>query len=138
MWNLLAGSIVSLVGDTLKRVLPERMSEKEKAEIQAKLTAELMQADWKRLEKQAEIIIAETKGGWLQRNWRPILMLTIVTIVANNYIIYPYLSLLGIPATPLQLPEKLWSLMTLGVSGYIVGRSAEKIVERWKGKRWMQ
>jgi len=132
MWSLLAGPVVSLVSDVLKRILPERMSEQERAQIQARLTSELMQADWKALEKQAEIIITEAKGGWLQRNWRPILMLTIVAIVANNYIIYPYLSLLGIPATPLELPDKLWSLMTLGVSGYIVGRSAEKVVERWK------
>ena len=77
--------------------------------------------------------MAEAKGeSWLQRNWRPILMLTIVAIVANNYLIYPYLSLFTEKAMVLELPERLWNLMTLGVGGYIAGRSAEKIIDRWK------
>jgi len=125
---------VSLVSDVLKRILPERMSEQERAQIQARLTSELMQADWKALEKQAEIIITEAKGGWLQRNWRPILMLTIVAIVANNYLLYPYLSLFTSKVVALELPDKLWNLMTIGVGGYIAGRSAEKIIKDWRGK----
>jgi len=32
----------------------------------------------------------------------------------------------------LDLPEKLWSLMEIVVSGYIVGRTVEKEIERWK------
>ena len=59
---------------------------------------------------------------------------TRVGIVANNYLIYPYLALLGIQATPLELPDKLWNLMTLGVGGYVAGRTGEKIIETWKGK----
>ena len=32
----------------------------------------------------------------------------------------------------LELPEQLWSLLTLGVGGYIVGRSCEKTIDKWK------
>ncbi len=78
----------------------------------------------------SNIIIAEAQGSsWLQRNWRPVLMISIVAIVVNNYIIYPYLVLFGIPATPLELPDELFTLMQIGVGGYIVGRSAEKIAK---------
>jgi hypothetical protein len=62
-------------------------------------------------------------------------MLTIVAIVANNYIIYPYLSLFTDRAMILELPEKLYNLMTIGVGGYIVGRSAEKSLAIWKEKK---
>ena len=82
---------------------------------------------------QKDIIIAEATGeSWLQRNWRPILMLSVVAIVVNNYLLYPYLSLFFDAAPLLDLPEKLWSLMQIGVGGYVVGRSAEKAVKNWK------
>jgi len=79
------------------------------------------------------IIIAETQSqSWLARNWRPILMLTIVTIVANNYVIFPYVSLFTAKVTMLVLPDHLWSLLKIGVGGYIVGRSGETIVKTLK------
>ena len=70
----------------------------------------------------------------MQRNWRPILMLTIVAIIANNYLIYPYLSLFTPKALVLDLPSQLYTLMEIGVGGYIVGRSGEKIAKTWKQK----
>lgn len=82
---------------------------------------------------QKDIIIAEATGeSWLQRNWRPILMLSIVAIVVNNYLLYPYLRLFWQSAPLLNLPVELWTLMKIGVGGYIVGRSAEKGIKSWK------
>ena len=81
----------------------------------------------------ASIIIAETQSqSWLARNWRPILMLTIITIVANNYIIFPYASLFTDKVVMLTLPDHLWSLLKIGVGGYIVGRSTEQVVKTLK------
>ena len=79
------------------------------------------------------IIIAETKSqSWLARNWRPILMLTIVAIIANNYVLFPYLSLFTEKVTMLTLPDHLWALLKIGVGGYIVGRSAEQVAKTIK------
>jgi hypothetical protein len=61
-------------------------------------------------------------------------MLTIVGIVANNYLLVPYMQMIGAQAVMLDLPERLWNLMTLGVGGYIAGRTGEKIIETWKAK----
>lgn len=33
----------------------------------------------------------------------------------------------------LDLPERLWDLMTLGVGGYVVGRTVERGVDLWRG-----
>jgi hypothetical protein len=33
----------------------------------------------------------------------------------------------------LDLPERLWDLMTVGVGGYVVGRTAERGIELWRG-----
>jgi len=79
-------------------------------------------------EARSNVVMAEAQGqSWLQRNWRPLLMLVIITIVANNYIVYPYLSIFTDKVKVLDLPDKLWALMEIGVGGYILGRTAEKM-----------
>ncbi len=130
------GPIVEKVIGVVDQAVPDKdLKEKLKAEIESKL----LELDYSVLEKEidarAKIIVAEATGhSWLQRNWRPILMLTVVAIIANNYIIYPYLSLFTDKAVILELPSELFTLMTIGVGGYIVGRSGEKIVKSIKGK----
>jgi len=80
------------------------------------------------IENQTSVIVAEANGqSWLQRNWRPIMMMVIVVIVANNYIIFPYASLFTDKVKVLELPDKLYTLMTVGLGGYITGRTIEKI-----------
>jgi len=80
------------------------------------------------------IVKAEAAGeSWLQRNWRPILMLTIVSIIFNNYVLAPYLSLFTDKVTILDLPGGLWALLNVGVGGYVAGRSGEKIAKIVKG-----
>ena len=109
-------------------------------EIKGALDAKLIELDTvlaqlkvKTDELRHNIIIAETKSqSVLARNWRPILMLTIVAIVANNYIIFPYASLFTVKVKMLVLPEHLWSLLKIGVGGYIVGRSAEQVAKTIK------
>jgi len=79
------------------------------------------------------IIIAETKSqSWMARNWRPILMLTIITIIANNYVVFPILNLFTAKVTMLVLPDHLWALLKIGIGGYIVGRSAEQVAKTIK------
>ena len=81
------------------------------------------------LESQASIIITEIKGKWLAANWRPITMLAFVVIIINNYIIYPYLVLFFAEAPMLEIPPDMWSLLKIGLGGYVVGRSIEKIAD---------
>lgn len=81
------------------------------------------------LEHQASIIQTEAKGeSWLQRNWRPILMLLCIFIVFSNYVLVPYF---GIPSVILD--EHIWNLIEVGTGGYIAGRSLEKISENLGG-----
>jgi hypothetical protein len=84
---------------------------------------------------QSEVIIAEAKGnGWLQNNWRPSLMAVFGIIIANNYILAPYLTAMFSWEVVLDIPADLWDLLKLGVGGYIGGRSVEKVVKVWKEK----
>jgi uncharacterized membrane protein (DUF106 family) len=101
-------------------------------EIQNELTEKMIKLHMKELDTRKEVLKAEMNGNWLQRSWRPILMLSIVTIIVNNYLVYPYLSMFTEKAIVLELPKELWQLMKIGVGGYIAGRSGEKIVREYK------
>ena len=73
------------------------------------------------------MIVAEAQGGsWMQRNWRPMTMLTFAAIVANNYLVAPYVQAFGGVAVVLEIPPGMWGLMTMGLGGYVVGRTLEK------------
>ena len=120
----------ALTGD----LSPEQKTRLQEAAMQLEKKAKDAQMELTRL--QTEVILAEARGSWMQRNWRPILMLSIIAIVVNNYIFFPYFTLFGLPATMLELPEFLWDLMKIGVGGYVVGRSVEKVAKtKWRENR---
>lgn len=103
-----------------------------KIRLQHELKEALLTHEQKLIETQASIIITEAKGGWMQRNWRPSLMMVIVTIIANNFLVTPTLIAFGLPIVVTPLPENLYDLMSIGLGGYIVGRSGEKIMQSYK------
>ena len=126
--NLFAPSISKV----LEKVIPDS-GKRDDIEREIKL-AMLEQADT--FNKQAaEIVLAEAKSEfWLTANWRPLLMLIIIGIVAWNYLFVGIALTLGVPVMPLALPEQLWTLLQIGVGGYVVGRSGEKMVQTYKAK----
>ena len=79
---------------------------------------------------QSSVLTTEMQGNWLQRSWRPLLMLMIILIIFNNYVLLPYF-----PNTLelMVLPDDLWDILKIGLGGYVVGRSAEKAVKIYKG-----
>lgn len=60
--------------------------------------------------------------SWLARSWRPLTMLTFTYIIAHSFVLAP---LFGLEVLP--IPPDMWELLKLGMGGYIIGRSAEKI-----------
>ena len=103
------------------------------ARLKASIQTAVLSANAEELQTQAGIVADEAKGeSWLQRNWRPMTMLVFVFIVANNYIIAPYLQAMFSWSVSLQTPPDLWALIKIGLGGYVVGRSAEKCVTAWK------
>ena len=75
---------------------------------------------------QTEIIVAEANGNWLQRSWRPILMLAFGFIVIYVKFIAPLFSL---PIPPLE--DEFWNLLQIGIGGYVIGRTGEKMIKEY-------
>jgi hypothetical protein len=111
-----------------QRVMNELVS------IQNQLNVKMLEYESQIKKYQSDVIIAEAKGeSWLQRNWRPSLMAVFGIIVANNYILAPYLEAMFSTKIILEIPVQMWDLLKLGVGGYIGGRSIEKGIKLWKG-----
>lgn len=99
-------------------------SEEEKGLIQLELNkaqwgvaVQFLDYEKQLLQNKTDIIVAEAKGGGvLQRNWRPVTMLTFLALVCADSF--------GWLATPLA--GEAWTLLQIGLGGYVVGRSVEK------------
>lgn len=133
----LIGNILGTVAGPVMEVIDQAVTDKDQANrLKAELHSRLIDRQDAALQAQMKVILAEATGeSWLQRNWRPLLMTVIVAIVANNYLLAPYLGAMFGVGLQLELPEQLWDLMTLGVGGYIAGRSGEKIAGTLRGRR---
>lgn len=134
--DLLTGGLTGIV-DSIGGVIGKFVTspeEKLKAQIEVTKIAtdfqsQVLSAERDLAVQQATVITAEIKSeSWLARNWRPILMLTFTFIIAWNYIFVPILGAFTDKLKPAEIVPDMWQLLKLGVSGYIVGRSAEKIV----------
>ena len=123
--NPLIMPAIKLVTDLIDKVLPD----KEKAnELKAQITLEALKADSSELEAATKIIVAEASGEcWLQRNWRPMLMLWFAGLLGAHWLGF----------TPDNLGEetilKLLDIVQVGIGGYVLGSYNEKMVKAYKG-----
>ena len=127
-------------GNAIKGVtdlVSEFVEDKDKAnELETQIKAKLLNIEQEVVKAQSAVIVAEASSkSWMAASWRPICMLTFVAIIANNYILFPYIQLFGGSAIELSIPDHMWDLLKLGIGGYIAGRSGEKIVESYAKNR---
>ena len=93
--------------------------------IENELLVKVIDYETKLLEAKASIITSEAQGAsWMQRNWRPITMLTfLVLVVCDSFGLLAF-----------RLSAEAWLLLQIGLGGYVTGRSAEKVVDNYKKK----
>lgn len=122
-----------LVGEVTNGLDELITSKEEKAQIEAKIL-ETVNAHYAKLAGyQNEILLSESKGNWLQRSWRPILGLSFGFIVIATYFIFPFANIwiksddLHTLILELKDNDGFWSLLSLMIGGYTIGRSMEKI-----------
>jgi len=116
-------------GDTIKDVADIAdnfvTTSKDKARFKEELTRVVMDNTTKLAEQQAQVLQTEMTGNWLQRSWRPIVMLCFAGIIIYRFFIAPVFQLQAI-----DMPDHFWSLLEIGLGGYVIGRSVEKISDR--------
>ena len=112
-------ALVPILGKALGNLIPDASA---RAQAEAEIAKQLL-ASSAELERAAgEIVLAEAKSEhFLAACWRPILMLTFGALIVARW--------LGYSAPGISEAEvlKLWDIVQLGLGGYVIGRSAEKI-----------
>lgn len=91
--------------------------------VQTEFLAKAIDMETRALESKAKIIEAEAKSdSWITRSWRPLTMLSFVAAILAYWF--------GL--TPDNIPEEaisdMFTLVQIGIGGYVTSRGAEKIV----------
>ncbi len=126
-------NLIKLVPDFLKesfKLVDKFVVDKDKAlELKSELEERADRYQIKILESQRDIIISEAQSGsFITRNWRPLVMVNFAALITAHWLGY----------TPENLGEAeviaLLAIVKVGLGGYVVGRSGEKIAKAWKDK----
>ena len=122
--------LAPLIGDIVKEAIPDP---DKKMDAENKVRLALLE-NAKQIEASASsIVLAEAKSeSWIASSWRPILMMNITAIVSVNFLVFPLVEVFTGTKLSILLPPELWTLLTVGVGGYTIGRSAEKVAVNLK------
>ena len=118
--------IVNSIVGIVDKFIPDKA---EAQKLKAELTMEVLNNKTNELKQAVSVINTEANGhSWLQRNWRPIVMIFFAGLVGAHWLGF----------TPENLSEKevtmLLDIVKVGIGGYVLGRSGEKIMQAYKGK----
>lgn len=113
--------IVDLVDD-LTLSPEERLSAKQALfQVQMSMYEKVLDYEARVAEAQSRIITAEASSeSWLTANWRPLVMVVFAGLVVSRWF--------GLVAPiPQDIEMELWTIIKIGIGGYVGGRSLEKI-----------
>lgn len=112
--------LIPTVTSILDKIIPDPQAA---SEAKLKMLEMAQKGELADLTTRAEIVKAEAaSGSWLASSWRPITMLVFTSLIVARWF--------GWAAPNLTEAEyiKLWEIVELGLGGYVIGRSVEKIV----------
>ena len=130
------GNIIEKVSGAGEALINKVTSGKDKSQANKEMTETIMEAVNSVIAHQADIIKTETTGNKLQRSWRPILMLTFGFIIVFVYFVCPVIDIwynnpeFTAYYKNFKDEKGFWELLKLGLGGYVIGRSVEKVSEK--------
>ena len=85
------GILAALIPEIMKIAGKFFDTAEKKAEFEQTLQMALVNKDSETFKTMASVITSEIQGeSWLQRNWRPLLMMVCIVIITNNLLLVPY------------------------------------------------
>ena len=119
----LLSALLPTIAKTVEKAVPDKDLAKR---IEADIQKELIQNSQSEFNAAAKIVLAEAQGSWIKGNWRPVTMLVFVGLICAHWLGF----------TPDNLSEaevlELMDLVQIGLGGYVLGRSAEKVSENMR------
>lgn len=116
--------LLSQIGSRVAASLfPDPADKLRAQELEQRLTSEILNNAAALEKAAADIVRTEAASShWLAANWRPLTMVTFVSLIVARW--------MGWSAPGMSEDEvlRLWDVIELGLGGYVIGRSAEKIL----------
>lgn len=132
-------AILGLLGGPVAKIIDKAVPDKDLAtKIKAEIQSEALKQDSELSIAGANIIKAEVQSdSFAARNWRPHLMYLIMGLLVFNGVAVPLTEAFSEVDLPIleawtAIPSEMWTLLQIGLGGYVVGRSAEKVAKEWK------
>lgn len=123
MFAAILTALTPIFGQVAASLFPNPADELKRLELQNQLQLAMMQQAGAIESAAASIVKAEAESEhFIVAAWRPILMLTFGGLIVARWFGY------SAPAITEAEMLKLWDIVQLGLGGYVIGRSAEKIV----------
>ena len=115
---------IPLLGKVIDKVFPDQENRDQVKVVMAEM---LISGELDELAEQAGIIKAEAQGeSWLQRCWRPVVMLVFTALVVCRWMGW------AAPDLSQEVELKLFNIIQLGIGGYIASRGVEKIARNFE------
>ena len=114
IWNL-----IGTIGGKVLDIVDDFVEDKDEANwLKFQIQRQLIETKSSELEAQAKIVLAEAQGSWLQRNWRPLLMVIFAGLVVAHWF--------GFTASniPESVQNSLLNIVMVGVGGYVTSSVA--------------
>jgi hypothetical protein len=119
-------AIAGIIGKVVDKAIPDA---DKAADIKAALNKQLYTMSATELQGAIDIVKSEASGTGLKSWWRPIVMLTF-----TGMLVAWWFGFTPDRATP-ELMTQLFDIIKIGLGGYVVGRSGEKIAQIMRDKK---
>jgi len=126
MMTSILKAALDILGLGIDRAFPDKV---EAQKLKTQITQEILALETQKIEAASKVIIAEAQGeSFLQRNWRPVVMLMLTFCVMAHWLGYT-----GENLDP-AIVNSLLDIVQVGLGGYVIGRSGEKIMREYQKK----
>ena len=117
-------SFIPLIGNIIDKVFPD--TEKSN-QMKLELMKQIQEGDLEEIKGRFDVISSEGSSvHWLAATWRPVTMMVFLGMIVSWW--FGYIPPNATEGTVLEL----FSLLKIGLGGYVVGRSMEKTMKIWK------
>lgn len=124
--------LAKILFNTIEKSIPDKDLQDK---LKAQLNEQLLKSSTEELKAAASIVEAEAKAGWFSASWRPLLMYVLIFVLVFNYIFAPIIKMITGHLVGFELPGDVWTLLQIGLGGYVVGRSGESIARTLANKQ---
>lgn len=121
-------SAVPIFGTIIDKIFPDKNKKIDKIIAELKKEQAIESEKLKTEGITSYVVLEESKGNFLQRSWRPLLMYIFIIVLFNNVLLVPILGYyFDLRVILLSFPENIPDFVTYAVTGYIGARTLEKM-----------